>query len=399
MKLHITEKALAGFTLPAGKNKVVVFDQEQTGFAVNITHKGSMSYVIVYRDAQGVQHQEKLAAVGDISANAARAMAKACLAEVALSKGSSIGPRRKSCPTMDEFFFSTYLPMVKNQGRSYETHASIYRNHVQQEFGKKRLDEVSGADIVEFNTRLRQKLVAGGRWKTQTDKRLADATVKRILILVRHVFNEAIRDKSNILKENPTHALKLTTVRKVKGKFLSAAQLAALMSAAAKSGNKCLPDILLVMGTTGLRRENVLAMRWEWLDDARGTLTIPAEADKARKGFVLHLSTGVLNLLCERRKAVQGPWVFPNPKTGKPFSSCREAWVTARNMANLHGLRMHDLRHTYASMMLDSGADIVDVQRALGHTQLKTTAVYLHLTEGRKRATANAAAQATGLFA
>lgn len=152
------------------------------------------------------------------------------------------------------------------------------------------------------------------------------------------------------------------------------------------------------MGTTGLRRENVLAMRWEWLDDARGTLTIPAEADKARKGFVLYLSTGVLNLLRERRKAVQGPWVFPNLKTGKPFSSCREAWVTARNKANLQGLRMHDLRHTYASMMLDSGADIVDVQRALGHTQLKTTAVYLHLTEGRKRATANAAAQATGLF-
>lgn len=60
---------------------------------------------------------------------------------------------------------------------------------------------------------------------------------------------------------------------------------------------------------------------------------------------------------------------------------------------------MHDLRHIYASMMLDSGADIVDVQKALGRTQLKTTAVYLHLTEGRKRERANAAAEATGLFA
>ncbi len=50
-------------------------------------------------------------------------------------------------------------------------------------------------------------------------------------------------------------------------------------------------------------------------------------------------------------------------------------------------------------MMLDSGSDIIDVQQALGHTQLKTTAVYLHLTETRKRIHANAAAQATGLFA
>lgn len=59
---------------------------------------------------------------------------------------------------------------------------------------------------------------------------------------------------------------------------------------------------------------------------------------------------------------------------------------------------MHDLRHTYASLLLDNGSDIVDVQHALGHTQLKTTAVYLHLTEARKRLHANAAAQASGLF-
>ena len=76
--------------MPEGKNKVVVFDQEQTGFAVNITQKGTMSYVIVYRDAQGIQRQEKLAGVGGISANAARAMAKARLAEVSLTKGLSL---------------------------------------------------------------------------------------------------------------------------------------------------------------------------------------------------------------------------------------------------------------------------------------------------------------------
>jgi integrase len=217
--------------------------------------------------------------------------------------------------------------------------------------------------------------------------------VKRILILVRHIFNEAIRDKSNTLKENPTHSLQLTTVRKVKGKFLTPTQLTALLRAAEESDNKCLPDIIRVMGTTGLRRENVLAMEWAWIDEARGTLTVPAEADKAKKGFVLHLSAPVLNLLRNRRLVVDGPWVFPNPKTGKPYHSCRDA------RANLSGLRMHDLRHTYASMMLDSGADIVDVQHALGHTQLKTTAVYLHLREARKREHANAATTATGLFA
>jgi integrase len=139
-------------------------------------------------------------------------------------------------------------------------------------------------------------------------------------------------------------------------------------------------------------------MQWAWFDMARGTLTVPAEHDKAKQGFVLHLSEGVQAILRARRVAGRGQWVFPNPKTGQPYGSCRGAWVTARERANLPTLRMHDLRHTYASLMLDAGADIVDVQQALGHTQLKTTAVYLHLTEARKRVNANAAAQASGLF-
>ncbi|MEO8408502.1 MAG: tyrosine-type recombinase/integrase [Oxalobacteraceae bacterium] len=399
MKLHITEKALNEFVMPAGKNKVVVFDQEQTGFAVNITQKGSMAYVIVYRDAQGTQRQEKLAGVKGISANAARALAKARLADIELTKGPTARPHRASCPTIDDFFFDTFLPIVKNQSRSYATHTSIYRNHVQPIFAKKRLDEVSGQDIIEFNTLLRGKTVADGKWKAQANKKLSDGTVKRILILVRHIFNVAIRDKSNTLKDNPTHVMQFCTVRTVKGRFLGREQLGALLKATEESDNESLADIIRVMGGTGLRRENVLAMPWSWLDAARGTLTVPLEADKAKKGFLLHLSAGVLDVLCTRRKTIQGPWVFPNPKTGKPYTSCYASWVTARNKANLSDLRMHDLRHTYASMMLDSGSDIVDVQHALGHTQLKTTAVYLHLKESRKRINANAAAQATGLFA
>ena len=266
-------------------------------------------------------------------------------------------------------------------------------------FGKVRLDEVSGQDIIAFNTLLREKLVAGGCWKKQASKLLSDGTVKRILILVRHIFNVAIKDTGNTLCKNPTHALQLTTQRNVKGKFLTREQLSALLKAAEASVNKSLADIIRVMGGTGLRRENVLAMEWSWLNLSRGSLTVPAEADKAKKGFVLHLSAGVVNVLRQRQGLANGPWVFPNPKTGKPFGSCRATWVTARELAGLADLRMHDLRQTFASMMLDNGADIVDVQHALGHTQLKTTAVYLHLTEARKRNFANAAAQATGLFA
>ncbi|NLY28689.1 MAG: site-specific integrase [Alcaligenaceae bacterium] len=291
------------------------------------------------------------------------------------------------------------LPKVKLESRSYETHASIYRNHIQPQFGDRRLNEIDGDEIVDYAGQLRQKRVSGGRWEKSSTRTLSEGTVKRILILVRHIFNEAIRIKGTHVTVNPTHAIKLTTVRKIVGKFLTQAQLKALLKAAEGSQNPDLPDIIRVMGATGLRRDNVLAMRWSWFDEARATLTVPVEDDKAKKGFVLHLSAGVLEVLRNRMHESASEWVFSNPQTGKPYYSCRNAWVTAREKAGLPGLRMHDLRHTYASMMLDSGSDIVDVQQALGHTQLKTTAGYLHLTEGRKRHNANAAAQATGLFA
>lgn len=395
MKLHITEKALREFVFPEGKHKEVLFDQEQTGFAVQVTPKGAMTYVVVYRDADGSQRQEKIARVGTISAQAARSLARARVASVE----NKARPRRSVCVTMDDFFFNTYLPIVKAKSRSHETHASIYRNHVQPVFGSRRLDDVTSEDILAFNELLRAKVVAGGRWRRQSSKRLSDGTVKRILILVRHLFNVAIRDKRTPIRDNPTHELPLTTERRVKGRFLSKEQLADLLKAAEASENQSLADIIRVMGATGLRRENVLGLEWAWLDEVRGTLTVPAEADKAKKGFMLFLSAGVLRLLQSRREQAHGRWVFPNPETGKPYSSCRYPWVTACKRANLPGLRMHDLRHTYASMMLESGSDIVDVQKALGHTQLKTTAVYLHLTEGRKRERANAAVEATGLFA
>ncbi|NYT24323.1 tyrosine-type recombinase/integrase [Alcaligenaceae bacterium] len=398
MKLHITETALKSIDTGAAA-KLTVFYQEQKGFAVVITSKGTMTYSIVYRDAHGKQRQEKLASVESLSCNAARALAKTRLQEIAEIRGDKSVLRRSSCPSFDQYFFDSFLPQIKNESRSYETHASLYRNHIQEAFGHRRLNDVDGQDVIAFHTHLRNKPIANGRWAARAGETLSEGTVKRVLILLRHICNAAIRDKRINLKENPTHALKLTTVRKVKGRFLTSQQLQRLLRAANESHNGSLSDIIRVMASTGLRRDNVLGMRWSWFDATRGTLTVPESEDKAKKGFVIHLAGSVQDLLSTLHLNAEGPWVFPNPKTAKPFVSCRAAWVTACQSAGLPGLRMHDLRHTFASMMLDNGADIVDVQQALAHTQLKTTAVYLHLTEARKRMHANATVNATGLFA
>ena len=157
-------------------------------------------------------------------------------------------------------------------------------------------------------------------------------------------------------------------------------------------------DIVRLIAATGLRRANVLKMEWAWFDAERGMLTVPPASDKGGKGFSIRLADSVVDYLVERKQHATGRYVFSNPRTGRPYHSRFSAWDSVRKRAGLPMVRIHDLRHSYASLMLESGSDIVDVQAALGHTQLKTTAVYLHLREGRKRERANAAVAAAGLF-
>jgi integrase len=401
MKMHITELALKEVNVPEGKTYLLIHDQEQTGFAVQKTARGVMSYLLIYRDVQGRQKQAKLADVGPVSACVARNMARDMLKTIAAGKTETTirKPHTALSPVTDDFFYGTYLPQIKSSSRTPGTHESIYRNHVQPAFGKLRMAEISETDMLGYYADLKNKEVAGGRWAAKAGQKIKEGTVKRIMILVRHLYNVAINDKKNVVIENPTKPIRLTINRNIKGRFLTKEQLQTLVKAAKESENRDLQEIIQTLAGTALRRENVLAMRWDWLDLTKGTLTVPPSADKAKQGFTLYLSVGVLDLLMARRKVVvAGEWVFPNPKTGKKYWSCREAWVKTCERAGLKGVRMHDLRHTFASLMLDSGADIVDVQKQLGHTQIKTTCTYLHLREERKRANANAAELASGIF-
>ena len=92
----------------------------------------------------------------------------------------------------------------------------------------------------------------------------------------------------------------------------------------------------------------------------------------------------------------QSDAVFANPKTGKPYVSFWASWNTARTLAGLEDVRVHDLRHSFASLLINSGRTLYEVQRLLGHTQIKTTQRYAHLAPETLLAASNAATQAVG---
>ncbi|WP_325167893.1 tyrosine-type recombinase/integrase [Pseudomonas lactis] len=153
---------------------------------------------------------------------------------------------------------------------------------------------------------------------------------------------------------------------------------------------------------TGARKREVLNARWEDIDLNRQVWRIAV--NKSGKPRYVPLSNSVLQLLADLKLELSdgdslikdSEWLFPNPETGKAYVQIYYSWDTARKLAGLPGFRMHDLRHTFASLLINAGRSLYEVQRILGHTQIKTTQRYSHLSQDTLVDAANSAADALG---
>jgi integrase len=137
-----------------------------------------------------------------------------------------------------------------------------------------------------------------------------------------------------------------------------------------------------------------LDSRWEDFDLSLRQWRIPVT--KAGKPRYVPLSDGVLRLLASVPHDDDCPWMFPNPKTRCPYVSFFYSWDTARRKAGLGDVRIHDLRHSFASLLINAGRSLYEVQTILGHTQIKTTQRYAHLAPQTLLDASNVATHAVG---
>ena len=139
--------------------------------------------------------------------------------------------------------------------------------------------------------------------------------------------------------------------------------------------------LVLLALHTGLRKGEALGLRWEDLDLSQGTVSVYRRKTNTRSQIPMHP-----RLLAALRTAKRrGPYLFAH-KDGTPFGDARRSFKTAVNRAGLPDIRWHDLRHTFASWLVERGADLYTVQELMGHTSLSMTRRYAHLSPGHKRA-------------
>ena len=175
-------------------------------------------------------------------------------------------------------------------------------------------------------------------------------------------------------------------------RFLTRDEVQTLKDAINESENTQLKYIVMLLLFTGCRKRELLDARWEHLDVERSIWRIPT----SKSGKLRHvpLSDTVICILKSIPRFEGCPYVLPNPQTQKPFNTIYSSWNTARNRAEMPDLRMHDLRHSFASFLINSGRSLYEVQNILGHSQLSTTQRYAHLSQKTLVAAANAAAYA-----
>jgi len=250
--------------------------------------------------------------------------------------------------------------------RSWETDESLLRNHILPKLGKLYLDEIKPQHVQEIANKHRQ-----------THK---PSSTNRVIILCRYLFNLAMKKwKIKNVSSNPALAVDLYSENNKRERYLKDDEALRLFEALEASPNPLLPYIVAMLLLTGARKREVLNARWSDLDLAQNLWRI--EFNKSGKTRHVPLSQGALSLLTKLPRQEGNDYLFPSPKTGKPFVSIFHSWDTARRKAGLQDVRIHDLRHSFASYVINAGHSLYEVQKLLGHTQVKTTQRYAHLSQ------------------
>lgn len=381
-KVLLTPQFIKAATAELGKRKSDFFDAHCKGLLLEVRSTGSKTYYLRYRNNRGIAHQLKLGDERDLSLAQAKTLADKARNKIAM--GTDPLEEKavlRQVPTFAQFMDEQYLPYVKTYKRSWDCDISLLKNHLLPRFASRHMDTITRQDIVKMH---HDRRAAGA----------APGSANRLLIMMRYIFNLAIKWEVPGIKTNPCAGVPMLEVNNKIERYLSVEEAQRLYEAVCKSENTMLQFIVPMLILTGARKREVLDAKWQDFDFTRRIWRIPMS--KSGKARHVPLSDGAMTLLATMTRKPGCDWAFANPATGKPYMSIFCAWDNARRKVGLADVRMHDLRHSFASLLINSGRTLYEVQHILGHTQVKTTQRYAHLSQDTLLAAANTATAAVG---
>ncbi len=365
----------------AGKRKTDWYDSGGSnsvrGLVLEVRASGGKTFYLRY-DQDGRQKQIKLAAFGDAPFAQIRKKAEKLRAEVALG-GDPVAKKAvaRAVPLYAELA-AQHLVDAKLHQKSYATTEMYVRRHILPRWGRVRITDIDSRAVAQW---LAEKRAEG----------LAPATVEKIRVIMGRSFELGQRWGIPGCTTNPTRGVPRKPLNNARERFLTAEEAERLRAAAALSKNTQLQHIVDLLLYTGARVRELLDARLEHVHVDRRTWLIPTS--KTGKARHVPLSKAALDVIAALPRFKGCPHLIPNPDTLEPFVSIKHAWQATRKIAELPGLRIHDLRHSAASFMVNSGVDLFAVGKILGHASYQSSQRYSHLANDTLLAAVEAGAK------
>jgi integrase len=360
---------------PEAKAKAIEYtDTEVVGLKLEVSKSGRKFYYFRYT-FNGQKRGMKIGEHGAITVVEARKQALELRGQV----NRGIDPQeektaRRAVPTFQEFAQTEYLPYARQHKRSANGDESKIRLHLVPKFGRRKLDEITTRDIQLYHAEIKTSHCA--------------ATANRHLSLLSKLFKLAMQWER--IAKNPCSGVKKFKENNQRERFLSQDEIQRMFKAMADEPNRVAVAALKFLLLTGLRKEEGLQAKWEHVDLERGTLYLPHT--KSGKSRHVVLNPEALSLLQQQERLPENPYVFPGKVKGQALNNPTKAFKRILEAAGIENLRIHDLRHSFASLAVNAGATLYQVQHLLGHASAQTTQRYAHLTDGALRQASGAVA-------
>lgn len=380
--VSLDAKLVRDAVCPVGKAKYDLYSDCITGFVLEIRQSGGKTYYLRYRDSHGTQRQHKIGDCRSITFDKARLTAQVLRSRVVLGENPAQDRKvLRQIPILADVVRDRYIPYIKQHGRNYQSTLSYLRIHVLSRFAKYRLDEITTEMLSEAHHDMRQKGYA-----------LAMANM--LPIRVKAIYNLCKRQKVPGSETNPAKEVKLYDPNNARSRYLTKEETQRLLEAVKASENPQLKYLIPLYILLSCRKRELLDSRWSDFDLERRNWHIPMSKNGRPRN--VPIPKAALEILAQLPRWDGCPWVIPSHRTLKPIISFFFAWDSARKRAGLPDVRLHDLRRTGATNLLESGADIITVSKILGHRQLKYVQVYAVASEERLLSAVDAAANSMG---
>ncbi|MEO0818633.1 MAG: tyrosine-type recombinase/integrase [Pseudomonadota bacterium] len=361
-----------------------VWDSLVSGFGVTVHPSGKRVFMVTKSRFRGSNKRVTITigTYGDpLTVEVARKQASALRAQ--LDQG--IDPRETPD---DQLTFSEYAERVMDQtagrkkAKSVVIEKSLLARHILPRLGHKKMVEITARDITAFmKATAEPKEVVREQTKARGVAVVSGgaATANRAHDVVKAIFNHAIRD--GIVTFNPTRPAQRYRLVK-RERYLSVDELKALgksLDAAGESGvNLYAVAAIRLLAISGARKNEVLSLKYSYLRPELGFAQLPDSKTGAK---ALRLSPDAWAIIESLPRLEGSDWVFPSLKSDGHLVGLQKIWDKIREEARIPDVRLHDLRHTFASFAVNAGHSLYIVGTSLGHARSSTTERYAHLAD------------------